>query len=124
MYLSYQKAVITRQWDRHCGQVDINGLAISDSLETAPHEARNLESIYILQPHQPLSGPLEVFQFGKICLFLLVTRPEGWTAEGQNVNWGGWVMTAEKSGCLVITNRCVCKADKTQPCVFSRASSL
>lgn len=98
MYLSNQKAVVTRQRDRHCGQVDINRFAISDSLETTPYEARNLESIHILQPHQPLSGPLEVFQFGQIGLFLLVTGPEGWTAEGQKVNCGSLVVTTEKRG--------------------------
>lgn len=100
MYLSNQKAVITRQWDGHCGQVDIDRLAISDSLETTPNKARYLESIHILQPHQPFGGPLEVLQFGQIRLFLLVTGPEGWTAEGQKVNsgGGGWVVTAEKMG--------------------------
>lgn len=99
MYLSNQKTVVTRQWNGHRGQVDFSGLAISDSLETTPYEARNLESIHILQPHQPLSSPLEVFQFRKIWFFRLVTRPEGWTAEGQKVNLGGWVTTEEKSGC-------------------------
>lgn len=96
MYLSNQKAVITRQQDRHCGQVDISGLAVSDSLETTLYEARNLERIHILQPHQPLGSSLEVFPFGQTRLFLLVTGPEGWTAEGQKVNWRGvWVVTAE-----------------------------
>lgn len=96
MYLSNQEAVIPRQRDRHRRPVDINRLAFSHSLEKTPYEAGHLENIHILQPHQPLGGPLEVFQFGQIRLFLLVTGPEGWTAEGQKVSWGGWVVTAEK----------------------------
>lgn len=83
MYLSNLKAVITRQRDRDCRQVDVDRLAISDSLETTPYETRDLESIHILQPHQRLGGSLEVFQFGQIALLLLVTGPEGWTPEGQ-----------------------------------------
>lgn len=92
MYLSHQKAVITRQRDRHRGQADISGLAISDPLELSFHQTPNLEGIYILQSHQPLGGPLEVFQLGKRCLLLLVTRPEGWVnigAIGELVRGGG-----------------------------------
>lgn len=103
MYLSDQKAVITRQWDGHCGQVDISGLAISDSLETTLYKARNLKSVDVLKPHQPLSSPLEVLQFGQLSLFLLVTGPEGWIAEGQKVNFCGgvgWVFSYHHQMCL------------------------
>lgn len=90
MYLSNQKAVISRQQYRDCGHDDINRLPISDSLETTPHEAPNLEGVHVLQPHQSPGSPLEVLQFGQFRLFLLVTGPEGWTAEGHKVNCGGW----------------------------------
>lgn len=83
VYLSDQKAVITRQRDRHCRHIDIYRLSIADSLETTPHKACNLEGINILQPHQPISSPLEVFQFGQIIFFLLKTGPESWTREAK-----------------------------------------
>ena len=91
VYLSNQKAVITRQWHRDRGHADISRLSICDSLEATPHEALHPETVHILEPHQALGGPLEVFQFGQFSLFLLVTGPEGWTAEGQKVSVGvGW----------------------------------
>lgn len=81
---------------------------MSDSLETTPYEACNLESIHILQPHQPLGGPLDVFQFGQTGLIFFVTGPEGWTAEGQKVNGGGLSGDSrELWGSLVINTRCV-----------------
>lgn len=73
MYLSDQEAVITRQLHRHCRQVDVNALAICYPLELSPRQARNLERINILQPHQPLRSPPEVLQIGEIGFFLLVT---------------------------------------------------
>lgn len=93
---------------------------MSDSLETTPYEACYVESIHILQPHQPLGGPLDVFQFGQIGLIFLVTGPEGWTAEGQKVNGGGL------GGGLKLSTPDVSvkKAVIIQPCVFSKASLL
>lgn len=95
IHLPNKKAVIPRQRDGHCRLADINRLAIGDSLEAAPNETGHLQSIDILQPHEPPCSPLEVLHFRQISLFRLITGPEGWTAESKD-KLGSLVMTAEK----------------------------